>query len=96
MDASTLEHRLATPKMILNIGLAQIRLTHLKNRLKVPVLFLVAGDDALVDINSSMSFFKSLAAEDKKLIEYPGMYHALSIEHGKEKVFEDISRWVLR
>ena len=96
MDASALEHRLATPKMLLNIGLAQIRLTLLKNRLKVPVLFLVAGDDALVDIGSSKRFFKSLTVEDKELIEYPGMYHALSIEQGKEKVFEEISGWMLK
>lgn len=96
MDANTLEHRLATPKMLLNIGLAQVRLKILKNRLKVPVLFLVAGDDSLVNTGSSKRFFRSLSVEDKELIEYPGMHHALSIEYGKEKVFEDISGWVLK
>lgn len=96
MDASSLEHRLATPKMLLNIGLAQMRLGLLKNRLKIPLLFLVAGNDTLADVNFSKIFFKSLTVKDKKLIEYPGMYHALSIEYGKEKIFEDISGWVLR
>lgn len=57
-------------------------------------LFLVAGDDKMVDSRASMEIFKRLKVKDKTLVEYPGMYHSLSIELGKEKVFEDLLKWV--
>ena len=34
--------------------------------------------------------------EDKQLIEYPEMFHALSIDLDREKVFADILNWVER
>ncbi len=96
MDTSDLEHRLATPKMLLNILLAQVRLLLLRDKLKMPVLFLVAGSDTLVNPKASKWFFGSLKMGDKQLIEYPEMCHSLSVEYGKEKVFGHISDWVLK
>ena len=96
MDADILEHRLATPKMLLNVLLAQAHLSFLKNKLKLPILFLIAGSDKLVNAKASKEFFESLGAEDKQLIEYPGMFHSLSIEYEKEKILEQVSNWVLK
>lgn len=96
MDSSPLEHRLATPRMLSNIAVSQLRLGFLKNKLHIPSLFLIAADDKLVDKRASKFFFKSLTAEDKELIEYPGMYHSLSVEFGKEKVFEDMFKWMAK
>jgi alpha-beta hydrolase superfamily lysophospholipase len=48
----------------------------------------------MVDQKKSKKIFNRLQLKDKKMIEYPGMYHALSIEKGKEKVFADILAWV--
>jgi alpha-beta hydrolase superfamily lysophospholipase len=66
------------------------------SRLKVPVpaLFLGAGDDKLVFTDATKKVFARMAAPDKKLIEYPGMYHSLSIDTGRDKVFADIAAWV--
>nr|MBC8428746.1 alpha/beta hydrolase [FCB group bacterium] len=51
--------------------------------------------DTLVDPKASKSVFKGLKHKDKKLIEYPEMYHALSIDIGRETVFNDILKWIV-
>ncbi|MBI5143512.1 MAG: lysophospholipase [Candidatus Omnitrophica bacterium] len=94
MDSDKREHRLATSKLLFGIAVAQARAYLLRGRLKIPVLFLIAGEDKLVDPGASTNVFKGLKAKDRTLIPYPGMYHALSIDIGREIVFEDILKWL--
>ncbi len=94
MDNDEREHHLASSQLLVNVLIAQARASLLKGRLTLPTLFLVAGEDLLVDPKTSMGIFKGLRVKDKTLIRYPDMYHALSIDLGREKVFEDILRWV--
>ena len=94
MDREVKEHRLATAKLLVNTLFAQLRAGFIKDTLEIPTLFLVAGKDFLVDAQTSISVFKSLKTQDKTIIEYPKMLHALSIDLGREKVFADIVRWV--
>ncbi|MCX5677705.1 MAG: alpha/beta hydrolase [Candidatus Omnitrophica bacterium] len=93
MDSDEREHRLASSHSIVKILFMQMASWILAKKLKDPVFFLVAGDDKIVDSRVSVGIFKRLTAKDKTLIEYPGMYHALSIDLGKEKVFEDLLKW---
>ena len=94
MDLDFREHRLATARFLVSIAFSQIRAQFLKNRVHTPILFLLSGKDELADTKASRRFFQSLKAEDKEIFLYPGMLHALSIELGKERVFEDILRWI--
>lgn len=94
MDSDVREHRLATSKFIIELVAAQLRGSILKGKVRIPVLFLISGDDKLTDPGASKGIFKALKAKDKLLIEYPDMYHALSIDLEKEKVFGDILKWV--
>jgi alpha-beta hydrolase superfamily lysophospholipase len=95
MDTDPLEYRLATASLLFNVLLAQRQAHSLKNKIRKPVLFLLAGDnDQLSDSAQSKKVFKDLKTEDKEIIQYPQMYHALSIESGREKVFEDILKWL--
>ena len=94
MDSSESEHRFATPKMLFNIALAQVRARILKESVKMPVLFLVAEEDRLVLPRASIEVFNGLKADAKEMVRYPGMYHALSIDLGRELVFEDILKWM--
>lgn len=94
MDADPREHRLATSKFIFKLMIAQARCNFLKNNVKIPVLFLLSGEDKLVDPEASKRIFKGLKTEDKTIIQYPDMYHALSIDLGREQVFGDILKWV--
>ncbi|MCX5748753.1 MAG: alpha/beta fold hydrolase [Candidatus Saganbacteria bacterium] len=96
MDQNPDEHRFATPRLLLEIIFAQILSAMNAKKIKIPVLFLLAGDDkdTLVDPPAAKKIFKKLKVDDKKLIQYPEMLHALSIEKGREKVFDDIMQWL--
>tara|TARA_B100000315_G_C14483159_1_gene543882 strand:+ start:176 stop:994 length:819 start_codon:yes stop_codon:yes gene_type:complete len=94
MDSDSREYRMATLKLLRNIALAQVQSKMLKDRIKTPVLFLVPGEDKLVIPQVSEKVFRDLKVQDKEIVRYPEMYHALSVELGKEKVFTDILNWV--
>ena len=84
----------ATSRVLFDIVVAQIRLRISKNKFNGPVLFLIPERDAIIDSDATRRFFEKLKSPDKTLIEYPGMYHSISIDIGKEFVFRDILRWL--
>jgi alpha-beta hydrolase superfamily lysophospholipase len=92
MDRDNREYRTASVRFILEILGAQAGARLLKRKMVTPALFLVAGGDRIVDSAASEKVFRGLASRDKTLIDFPGMYHSLSIELGKEQVFEEILR----
>lgn len=95
MEHDPHEHRYATPRLLLHIVFAGLRARFCPGSLEIPVLFQVAGiHDAFVDSATVKKVYALLRARDKELIEYPEMFHALSVEQGREKVFGDILRWV--
>ncbi|MFH1395206.1 MAG: alpha/beta fold hydrolase [Candidatus Omnitrophota bacterium] len=94
IDTDDREHRFASARLLWCTFTAQINSIIRKNRIKIPVLFLLAGKDAIVNSKISKFVFRGVKARDKKLIFYPGMHHALSIEIDKEKVFKDILEWM--
>lgn len=88
------ELRVASLKLLVDVLFVQMKALRLAKGLKVPSLFLISGKDLLVDERAGRKVFKGLALQDKTLIEYPEMLHALSIELGREKVFNDINNWL--
>jgi len=88
------EHRLATSRLLLNLFLAQVEGKCISCDINAPLLFLLAGDDRLVVPATAKNVFRALKTEDKTLIDYPGMRHALSVELGREKVFGGILSWL--
>lgn len=85
-----------TSKVLFDIFLTQIYMRTISMKVKAPLLFLIAGDDKLVYKDASIKVFKKIRAKDKNVIEYPGMYHSLSIDLGREKVFQDMLEWMER
>lgn len=94
MDHNPDESRVASVKMLVNIIFAQLAALKLAKTLRVPSLFLIAGKDYLVNADSARHVFAGLKLRDKTKIEYPEMLHALSIDLGREKVFDDILYWL--
>ncbi len=94
MEEDAPEHRFATARFLINTLAAQMRAYVLKDRLNMPTLFLIAGNDAMVDSRASLDIYGKLQVKDKTLIRYPGMFHALSIDLGRETVFADIAAWL--
>jgi len=69
---------------------------HQASTLNVPVLMQVAGEDYLVDADSSKHFFERLTLQDKTLHVYDGAYHEIynAPEDQKVKVLEDLEAWL--
>jgi acylglycerol lipase len=96
MNASPDELRRASLKLLGGFLPEQSRAKRRAAKLAVPVLMLVPGRDLLVDERAGRRIFERLALEDKTLLEYPDMLHALSIDLGRERVFQDIVDWAGR
>jgi alpha-beta hydrolase superfamily lysophospholipase len=94
MERHPHEVRVGSLKCLLNFLRAQMRSPRLAGKLAIPSLFLLAGDDRLVDEKASRRMFAKVKAEDKTLLGYPGMRHALSIELDREEVFEHTLEWL--
>lgn len=61
---------------------------------RAPCLIMHAGDDHLVDVHYTETFYDRLTIQDKQLILYEGFYHELFNEVDKERVFADIDKWL--
>ncbi|MDD5429018.1 MAG: alpha/beta fold hydrolase [Candidatus Omnitrophica bacterium] len=96
MDRDPREYRTVPARLILEILRMQFAAKNLGNNFRVPVLFLVSGEDKIVDPAAAEAIFSALKVKDKTFMEFPEMYHSLSIEVGKESVFEEILKWVER
>ena len=93
MDANPDELRIASLKLLAGFIPVQARAGRLAKKYTVPTLFLIPGIDHLIDGKASRKLYKKVASPDKTLIEYPEMFHALSIDLDREKVFRDIVDW---
>lgn len=93
LDRDPREYRTVSSRFILEILMMQARARSAVKKMLTPVLFLVAEADMIVDPQVSRAVFSGLAVKDKTLVGFPGMYHSLSIELGKETVFEEILKW---
>lgn len=94
IDADTLEHKFATPRMLQSILLGQLSSRLMKHRVKTDTLFLLAGADTYVSTDASKKIFRGIRFEHKEMIEYPEMRHSLNMELGREKVAADMLRWL--
>ncbi|MDH5528168.1 MAG: lysophospholipase [Nitrospirota bacterium] len=61
--------------------------------LPVPVLALLAGLDPVVDPDVAEAFFTTCRVP---VIRYPGMYHEILVETERQKVWRDISNWLVQ
>jgi acylglycerol lipase len=93
MNANPDEVRVASLKLLAGFLPLQSEAGRVAKKVGVPTLFLVPGVDHLVDERAGRKVFGKIAIADKTLIEYPEMFHALSIDLGREKVFRDILDW---
>jgi len=96
MNANPDELRVASLKLMSGFLPLQARAGRLAKKYPAPTLFLIPGIDHLVDGKASRKLFEKVAGPDKTLIEYPEMFHALSIDLDREKVFRDIVDWAGR
>jgi alpha-beta hydrolase superfamily lysophospholipase len=62
--------------------------------MKLPVLFLQAGEDTIVDPEATRHVYTLVPHERKAFKLYPGMFHEIMNDPGKAEVFQDILNWL--
>lgn len=91
-----LVHDKMTPRMFLAMNEAMAKVTQEAASLEwdKPLLFLIPGQDRLINSQASIDFYEKLNSRQKKLCVYPDFYHEILNEMGKEQAFQDISHWM--
>ena len=66
------------------------------SKITIPILMQIAGDDCLVNAQSSKAFFERLTVEDKTLFINEGFYHENYNEtpDRRAKALADLSAWI--
>ena len=91
-----LVHGKITPRLAYAIIDAGAQSLHNADKLRVPTLLLVAGDDRLVNAGGSRELANKLPPELVTLLWYEGFYHEVFNEPAPDRarVLRDLSEWV--
>ncbi|MFW6330388.1 MAG: alpha/beta hydrolase [Gemmatimonadota bacterium] len=92
----SLIHGTITPRFFTQTSAAIEQAHRRGDRIHVPTLFLLAGDDRIVDTERSLAFARSLPSEDITINVLRGQYHELLQERNRETVYETIHEWIRR
>lgn len=92
-----LVHGRVTARFFTELMAAMESVNQQASTLNVPVLMQVAGEDYLVNADSSKHFFEKLTLQDKTLHVYDGLYHEIynAPEDQKGRVLEDLEAWLV-
>lgn len=87
-------HSTITPRLFNEISGAIDAAFRRGDRIRVPVLFLLAGDDALVSTERSLAFARSLPSERVTIEVLEGMRHEVLQERGRQAVLAEVRDWI--
>ena len=93
-DRDPLRHDQVCPRLYLDFLKCFKEFQQKAEKLQLPILMQLAGDDRIVSLKSSEEVFSLLGSEDKQKIVYAEMYHEIYNEVGRKKVFEDLKAWI--
>ena len=89
-------HGVATARWFTEMSAAQAFCLENAGKLDLPTLMLVAGDDRLVSPQASRAVFDAMTQADKQFVLYPGYFHEVFNETGREAVFADLEQWLTK
>jgi alpha-beta hydrolase superfamily lysophospholipase len=91
-------HDRATPRLIAFILDAGAGARRDAARLGVPTLFLIAGDDRLVDAEGAREFADAIPSEHRTLHWYDALYHEVfnELEPDRSRVLDDLCTWIVQ
>lgn len=90
-----LYHRVMSPRAYREILQAQRAVVAEGDRIAVPLLFLLAGDDRIVSRAASEAFARSLAG-DVTVRVYDGFFHEILNEPQRARAYRDVEQWLDR
>ena len=88
-------HEVMTPRAWRESEAGRAALHAERERIGVPLQFLLAGDDRIVSTAAAAAFAKSLRG-DVVTRTYQGMYHNILHEPDRDQVFADLAPWLDR
>lgn len=91
--ADPLVHPWITPRLYTGIARAMARATERRDRIRVPLLFVLPGDDRIVLSAAAEAFAKGLTGE-VEVRRYPGFRHESLNELGRESVVAGMAVWM--
>lgn len=93
-DADPLVNSTVTIRWVREFIRARAKAFSEVEKIHLPILFLKAELEKVVDPNEISRFFELLRAPKKELKVYSGMLHEVVNEIGRERVFADILNWL--
>jgi alpha-beta hydrolase superfamily lysophospholipase len=89
-----LVHRKITPRLVMEASAAMGLALHRSDRIRMPLLFLLAGDDQIVDTPRSESFARSLSVPDVTVRALPDYYHEVLNDFDRAQALKEIRAWI--
>lgn len=73
---------------------AMQRVSSEAGRISLPVIMVHGSEDKLVEPAASQMLYDKVSSEDKTIKIYPGYYHEVFNEPGRDVVFNDLDAWL--
>lgn len=90
-----LVHGKITPRLFSEAGMAMGLVMQRSERVRIPTLFLLAGDDRIVDTRKSEAFARSLKIPDVTIRVLPDYYHEVLNDYDRNIALHAIRDWIL-
>lgn len=89
-----LVHGKITPRLFAEASSSMGLVFHRSDRIRIPLLFLLAGDDQIVDTKKSETFARSLSATDVTIRVMPNYYHEVLNDFDRAHASKEVREWV--
>lgn len=86
-------HRVITPRAMIEISAAMQAVRAAPEKVRLPLLFLVARADAIISGGDVLAYAHFVASGDVSIEQFPGAYHELLNDLGRRAVFETVCDW---
>ena len=93
--ADPLIFRQIAVNILLDLHDTSTRLLADAGAIQTPTLMIGAGADWVVKLSAQQQFFERLASPVKEMEVYPGLYHAIFHERGREKVVQRVRDFIV-
>ncbi len=93
-QADPLVHDRITPRFFTEASHSMGLVFQRADRFDDPILFLLAGDDRIVDTKRTQQLARGIPSGEVTIKVYPGMYHEVLNERDRVLVYRDIRNWI--
>jgi alpha-beta hydrolase superfamily lysophospholipase len=89
-----LVHSHLTPRLFSEASIAMGLVLQRSDRIRIPLMFILAGSDQIVSTPRSEAFARSLSARDVAIQVYPEAYHEVFNDLDRSLAISDLRDWI--